>query len=326
MDFITPNRKARLAQLGFLLRHTFTIIGRNGALLVPLIRMWIYAALMVMMFFAGLFLIFYENGNSTWFLVAGVVMFVYKFIFYNRTELTLSRLIYGTATGATPTRAEARREIAPLKSQVRILALLDMASAWVASRKKKEGGLMSMLLGALVEVWDLANHFLLPAIAIDKLGLRDGVAEMKRLKDHVPETLAGVFGIDIMGGVVGTLMAPLYAIGGLAGVACGLLFGAHLPHEFSAGILADLFPTMPEIGPIGPETVFNWLPVFVVVALGMLLQALMARTVTAIKVVYFTLFYIRIKHADALAPEIRADLEGYLDMNERDISDRPAPA
>lgn len=142
MDFITPNRKARLAQLGFLVRHTFTIIGRNRAILAPLIRMWIYAALMVTLLSAGLFLIFYEYGYGTWFLLTGIAMFLYKFFFYNRAELTLSRLVYGTATGATPTRAEALREVAPLKSQIRLLALMDMASAWVASRKKKEGGLM----------------------------------------------------------------------------------------------------------------------------------------------------------------------------------------
>lgn len=53
-----PDRRARLARLGFLIRHSFTIVGRNRALLMPLFRMWIYAAVMVVLFFAGLFLIF----------------------------------------------------------------------------------------------------------------------------------------------------------------------------------------------------------------------------------------------------------------------------
>lgn len=326
MDFEKPDRDARLKQLGFLIKHTFTIVGRNRALLGPLVATWVYAAVMIAVFFAGLFLIFYENGSSTWFLIAGALLFLYKFFFYNRAEMTLSRLTYGTATGASPTRREARREIADVKSRIRILGLLDMAGAWVASRKNKEGGLMALLLGGIVEVWDLVNHFLLPAFAIDKLSLRDGISELKRLKDHVPEALVGVFGIDIMGGVIGTLMAPLYIFGGLAGVACGLFFGGHLPAAFSAGTLSEISRDMPDIGPIGPETVFNWLPVFVLVFLGILLHALLARAVTAIKVVYFTLFYMRIMHADELAPDLRADLEGYLDLDERQMADTPAPA
>lgn len=315
MDFTKPDLKARFAQLGFLVRHTFTIGGRNRALLGPLIVMWVYAVVMTGPFFAGIVLAVYETGISSWFLLGAAVMFIYKFFFYTRAELTLSWLTYGTATGGIPTRREARREIAGLKSQVRTLGLLDMAALWVASRKNKEGGLMAMLLGGIVEVWDLVNHFLLPAFAIDRLSLSAGIAEMKRLKDHVPETLADVFGIDIMGGVIGSLMKPLYLFGVLAGVAFGLLFGGGMPDAFSAGALSEISRDMPQLGPIGPDTVFNWLPVFVVVFVSVLLHALFARAVTAIKVVYFTLFYTRIIHPQDLTPEMRADLEGYLDLD-----------
>ncbi|AML51711.1 hypothetical protein [Falsihalocynthiibacter arcticus] len=315
MDFTKPAFKTRFTQLGFLVRHTFTIVGRNRALLGPLIVMWIYAAVMICLSFIGLVLAVYENGNSTWFLLGAAVMFIYKFFFYNRAELTLSRLTYGTATGGTPTQREARNEIAGLKSQIRTLGLLDMAAVWVASRKNKEGGLMAMLLGGIVEVWDLVNHFLLPAFAIDRLSLSGGIAEMKRLKDHVPETLAGVFGIDIMGGVIGSLMKPFYLFGGLAGGALGLLFGGGMPDAFSAGALSEISGDIPQLGPIGPDTVFNWLPVFVVVFVSVLIHALFARAVTAIKVIYFTLFYTRIMHPEDLAPEMRADLEGYLDLD-----------
>lgn len=66
-----------------------------------------------------------------------------------------------------------------------------MASAWIQSRKNKEGGFMNLVLGGIVGIWDLASHFLLPAFAIDRLSLKDGIARLKRLKDHVPESLAG---------------------------------------------------------------------------------------------------------------------------------------
>ncbi|MCI2396004.1 hypothetical protein [Aliiroseovarius sediminis] len=58
MDFEKPGRGARLKQLGFLVKHTFTIVGRNRALLAPLFAMWDYAAVMIAVIFAGLLLIF----------------------------------------------------------------------------------------------------------------------------------------------------------------------------------------------------------------------------------------------------------------------------
>ena len=74
MNFDKPDRRARLSQLGFLMRHTFSILGRNHAVLTPVLAMWIYATALVTVFFAAL------------------VMIVYKFFFYNSAELTLSRL------------------------------------------------------------------------------------------------------------------------------------------------------------------------------------------------------------------------------------------
>ncbi|NUH65478.1 hypothetical protein HTT03_09285 [Sulfitobacter sp. S0837] len=326
MDFDKPGRRERLSQLGFLMRHTFSIVGRNRAILAPVFAMWAYAAAMVAVFFIGLYLIVIGSGGGGWLLFGGLIMAVYKYFFYNRAELTLSRLTFDTATGATPTRQDATKALAGLKAQSRRLALLDMAAAWIASRKNKEGGLMGMLLGGMGEVWDLVNHFLVPAVAVDRLNLRDGIARLKSLKNHVPETLIGVFGIDIMGGVVGTLMGPIYLFGGLAAIGCGLLFGDALPSAFSAGALRELSPDIPALGPIGPDTVFNWFPVFIFAFLGFVMHGLFARAVTAIKVIYFTLFYSRIMHSEALDPAIRADLEGYLDLSKQKYSSAGVPA
>ncbi|MBI6630668.1 hypothetical protein [Pontibaca salina] len=318
MDFKKPDMKTRLAQLGFLVKHSFTIVGRNRALIAPVARMAVYAIVMILLLFIGICLVLYDNGNGTWFLLAAGLMFLYKFFYYNRAELTLSRMTWTAATGGTPNHRAARKEISDLRRQIRILGLLDMVGAWVASRKTKAGGFMNMLLGGIVEIWDLVNHFLLPAFAIDKLSLADGIASLKQLKDHVPETLGGVFGLDILGGVVRTLMAPLYGAGVLFGIIVGVVGGHHMPEAFSGGTIGELFPDMPQIWLIGPDSIFSWLPVFVVVSLGVLVHAIFARIVTAIKVIYFTLFYARIEHAEALAPDIRADLEGYLELEQTD--------
>lgn len=316
MEFIQPDRKTRLAQLGYLFKHSFTIMGRDRALLAPVIHMLIYATVMVALFFVSVILMVGKGSGHGWLLLAGALMFIYKFFYYNRMELTLSRLVYDTAIGNQPDRQKARAEIAGLKSQIRTLGALDMMSAWVENRKKKSGGLMVLLLGGIVQIWDLVNNFLLPVFAIEKSSFGEAVGELKRLREHVPETLAGVFGINVLGGVIGTLMLPFHGGGALIGLGAGLFLGNQMPAAFSAGELGNLFSDMPDLGAVGPETVFNWLPLIVVMFLGFILQAMLGRAVAAIKVIYFMLLYTRIAHPERLMSELRADLEGYLEMEE----------
>ncbi len=143
----------------------------------------------------------------------------------------------------------------------------------------------------------------------------------------MPETLVGVFGIDIMGRAVGTIMAPIYALLVLAGVGIGLLFGAELPASLSAGQLGDLFPgDYPAWVPVGPDTVFNWLPLFICLWIGKMAGSIFERLVTSVKVIYFTLFYARLMHADALAPDIREELESYLKLDEGEAPGKTAGA
>lgn len=114
MKFQEPNRRARLAQLGYLFKHSFTIVGRDTAIIAPVVRMIIYAAVMMLLFFIGIFLVFYGNGNSTWFLLAGALMFVYKFFYYSRAGLTLNRLVYETATDGKSTQKSSRKSLTGL--------------------------------------------------------------------------------------------------------------------------------------------------------------------------------------------------------------------
>lgn len=322
MKFQRPGFEERIGQLGYLLKHTFTIVARDSDIIVPVIKMSAMAALVVCLFFGGIAAAALGNGwVSTWLILFGVLFFVYKFFYYNKTELALSRLVYETAIGNDPDGASVREQLKGLTGQLWLLSLLDMLSAWIASRRSKGGFLVRIVMGGLVEIWDLVNHFILPVFAIDKLSMREATSRLSELRNNVPETLAGVFGIDVAGGVIRVIMGPVFTIGALLGIAAGIFFGEGMPAGFSAGEIGGLFPTVPEWLPFGPETVFSWMPLFIVIFLCFLGNAILARLVTAVKVVYFTLFYARIAHADALAPDIREELEGYLKMDEQGTGD-----
>jgi len=321
--FRRPGAGERLRQLGYLLKHSFTVVGRDRDILVPLFRMWVYAASLVSVFFAALLAFAMDAGGwGTILLATAISLFVYKYFYYNRQELAQSWLVFETACGRDRSAADARQHVAGFKGQARRLALLDMLAAWISSRRSDgksgvAGAVVNLLLAGLNEIWDLANHFLLPAVAVDGVDLREGASRLTRVKDNVPETLVGVFGIDIMGRAVGTIMAPIYAVLIAAGIALGLWLGGTVPAVFSAGELGALVPgEFPGWLPVGPETQFTWLPLFVCIGIGKLAGALFERGVTCVKVIYFTLFYARIMHIDALDSEVRTELEGYLRMED----------
>jgi len=317
MKFERPGLGERVGQLGYLLKHTFTIVGRDSDIFVPVLKMSAMAVIVVCLFFGGITAVVLGNGGmGTWLILFGLVAFVFKYFYYNMTELALSRLVYETAIGNDPDGASVKQQLQGMRGRLWLLSLADMLSVWISAQRGKSGFLTRMILGGLVEIWDLVNHFLLPAFAIDKLSTREAAHKLTDLKDNVPETLVGVFGIDVAGGVVRAIIGPAYVLGGLLGLAMGLLFGGSMPEGFSGGEIGNLFPSIPAWLPFGPETVFSWMPFFIVIFLCFIGNAVLARLVTAIKVVYFTMFYARITHADKLMPEIREELEGYLNMED----------
>jgi hypothetical protein len=173
--------------------------------------------------------------------------------------------------------------------------------------------LVNLFLSGLNEVWDLVNHYMLPAIAIDQLTLTEGVKKMKELRDQVPETLTGVFGIDFIGRIVGQVTGGLYFV--LILVAGGAMYlgGEALPEAFRYTI---------QENPIGSgPLVLNVLPLIIGLYVGKLFGAVFARTVTSIKVIYFTIFYTQITHRDRIAEGLQPQLVRYLRMEDEPVEE-----
>lgn len=327
MDFVTPSRKARLAQLGYLFKHTFTLFGRHLSIMRPIARMSLYAIAMLCVFAAALVLIALERAGGGWLLFLGATLFIYKFFYYNKVSLVLSRMVYVSATGGDPTAQSARKHLKGLRRQVFVLGMLDLLIAWIRSKKDKDGsGFFNLLIFGVASLGDLVSHFLLPVFAVDKRGLRESLGTLHALKDNVPESLSGVFGLAILKRVVSSMLGLPWVLGIVAGIAAGLLWGGSLPAAFAFGELGERFPIPDNFPLIGPDTIFNWLPLFICVFLGLLANAILARVVDALHTVYYTLFYTRINHADELAPDMRVELDGYLKLDGAAGDDGVTPA
>lgn len=316
-----PGFGERLRQLGYLFKHTFTLVGRHPGIVRPLVRMSVYGAVAASVFFGALLAFGLDaNGVGVGLVLAAIALFVYKFFYYNRQELRQSWLAAETLQGRKRSPAEAGVRVDELAWTARKLALIDMLVARLAqlARGEKAGFLVRVVAGALVEVWDLVNHYLLPAAAVDGLGIRDGVARMKNLRDNVPETLAGVFGIDIAARAVGAIMGPVYLVLVLGSGALGLWIGNDLP-AFHAGPVAEM---LNQVGmDVDPDTLhFAWLPTLIALWIGKMGSVVLERLTTTVKVIYFTVFYMRISHAEMIIDEIRGELDSYLRMEADEVA------
>jgi|GEM_PF-620210 len=340
--FRKPGWSERFGQLAYLLKNTVTIVGRDRDVIRPWLRMSIYAVIMVTALFGGVAAIALGAGDTgMWLLFAACAMFVYKYFYYTRQEMAESWLVAEAVRGRDAVPGDGRRRVSGVRRQARQLAWIMLAFGFVASQAgasddddDDEGGgggilagiIIGVLLAGLSEVLDLAEHFLVPAVAIDGVGLREGTEKLKDLRQQVPETLVGVFGIDIAGGAVRTLALPLYLVLILGAVALGFMVGDAIP-AFYAGDLHTLLgahiqtPAWMGDGPLP----WSWLPLLIAIWLGKMISVVLDRLVDAVKVSYFTLFYLRIAHPGDITPDLRGELDGYLRL-EDDATPGTAPA
>lgn len=313
----------RLNRIGYLLKHTFTVVGRDTDIVTPWTWMIVYSVVTVTAFFAGVVWSFMEAGLlATGAFGLAALMFLYKYFFYNYREVSQSWLVYETICGRDRSYAEAKTAAKKRKSGVRKLAGLDMVMAYLMSQRSDDSKswtswLVNLLLDGLEEVWDLVNHYMLPAIAIDELTLTDGVKKMKELRNQVPETLVGVFGIDFIGRIVGEVTGGLYVALVLVAGGATYLGGEALPEAFAF--------TLQE-NPLGSAPLtLNVLPLIIGVYVAKLFGVIFERTVTSIKVIYFTIFYTQITHRDRIADDLQPELVRFLRMEE-EPGEEMAPA
>ena len=303
--------KDRLKAVGALIKNTFSVIGRDDDIIKPWIRMAIYNFLMVSFFFYSVTGNWYDLPMEGWAFFFAFLMFLYKHFYHNKQEVRLSWTVNQTIIGEDPSYKSATADSKQVKSQIRKLAWLDIGMALMNKGKYIGKGIVQMIMNLIIagmeEVWDLVNHYLLPSVAIDKLEIGDGVKKMKVLKDQVPEALVGVFGIDFMGKLVGRIMVPIYTV--LILVAAALCYFG-----------TDYLPTS-EIDVGGSPATITWVPMVIAIYLGKLFSNLFERTVTAVKVVYFTIFYTKITHPESIMEELQEELTNYLKLDQVEAVD-----
>ena len=320
-------RPEQFAKTGYLLKNSFTIIGRDWDIVRPWIRSTIYGIIAATPMFIAIAIIvnsiILEDGSGIGLAVLLILVWMWlaisKHFFFNKQEIRQSWLVAETVRGKDRSYREAKDASKELKKQIRWLAILDIAVARFASRGgsgQSEGGglgsgLANLIASGLTEVWDLLNHYLIPAVTIDGVSIKDGVGTVKELKDRVPQTLMGVFGIDFIGSVVRSIMAPVYLVLIVISLAIGVLAAGSL-----ASFVIPIDAQLPQWLLTGGSLQFAPFPLILLIFIGRLFSIVVNRAVTAVKVLYFTIFYMQITHSDEIAEDLQPELEAFLKMDE----------
>ena len=171
------------------------------------------------------------------------------------------------------------------------------------NRKCILGVIIGIFLSFLDEVWDLLSHYMIPSVVIEQKSLKEVIPEMKSLKTNVPATLTGVFGIDFVGSVIGSLFTGIVFIVLLISVGIGYLVG--------------LF-TQATVITIGSFS-FSWVPIFIMLFIVSIIGGIYGKIVESIKVIYFTIFYTSIMRPNNIREDMRDELTHYLLMNQSDF-------
>ena len=306
----------RVRNIGYLLKHSVTIIGADWTILKPMVLTSIVGIIQAAVFFVGVGMLMHgvlTQNESLWangwivVLVAALLWFG-KFFYFIGWELRQSGMVFDriAASGTDPAAEKSGHG-----GSVWRLALLDIVMAYAKyARNRKSGALINLILSGFLEVWDLVSHYVLPAIAIDGLTIRESIGRIKELRNRVPATLAGVFGIDLFGKVISALAAPIYAVM----VPLAVFLSWYLASVLPSGGFAVSGEDLPAVLLTDGELVISVVPLLAVAFLGKAGSVVVNRGVTWVKVNYFTLFYLQITHPDRVRDDLQDELVRYLRM------------
>lgn len=295
----------------YLLKYSFTLIGKNTGIVRPTVYLAVLSLIMTSLFF-GAMACFFSRSNITAGIIALVVLLVIlvPLRFFIRTFLKAiqSWMSYLTITGRPVTYPEARRHVKTRTRGLLFIGLVDMIVAKMTHQKSDKGGITGiisgLLLSALTEVWDLLNHYLIPAVVVEGKPLMQSLPEIKSIRENVPSTLVGVFGVDFAGDALrGLLFLPYLLI---------LAIGTGLGY-----LLGPVFPATSWT--LGGHAV-SWVPVLVTLYLNFAIGGMLKACVESVKAIYFTIFYTTIMHEDQIPEAYREQLMGYLRMGAPDAT------
>ena len=286
--------KLRLKDTGYLLKHSFTLFGKEKDLKKPTINMVIYSLIMTcFIFFFILSLIIGKLiGLGIFLLVISLIILTpIKFFYYAKQKSIQSWIAYHALKGVDVDVKQAKKNIKSERGKIRGIAGISFLMSLLGTKSESKGikGIIkNIIISIFKEVWDLLKHYMVPAIVIEKKKLRQCIVNIKSLKTNVPATLVGVFGIDFAGNIVSSFVLMI----GLPAIVIGILISYFLS---------------------------SLIPIFIILFIMVVISNIVNKFVQSVKVIYFTILYTSINRPKDISKDISQDITNYLLMKEGDF-------
>jgi len=159
--------KDRIKDTGYLIRHSFTIIGRDEDIKTPMIKMGIFTTILRIIFFLSLLTILtiesHENVGLIaltvllW-LIMVAILIPMRFFYDVRQKGNLCWVVYNTLCGKDISYRDAVGHTKSQKGRLKALGLGELVLVYSRTFKKDSGLLINLFLGFLTEVWDLLSR------------------------------------------------------------------------------------------------------------------------------------------------------------------------
>lgn len=285
-----------------LLRAGVDVIGSDRFLVLPFVLLFLVKAGRAALLLTLLYLGFVTRDWDTAFplMLIALAYVPFEVLLQTFCQAALSKMTYDTLRNGRISLPATGGALLRRLFTLFFIGLVSTLVRYVSDAKQNGffGFLLALLLFAVREVWDLISNFGIAVIMVERASLGTLVDRLKALRQHVPETLVGVIGIDLAGSLVTSLFAGGVVFGLFGGGAAGYIFADQLPGAFLA--------KFDEVG-------VNTLPTLAILMISFTLSALVQAATICAKSVYFTLLYVMVVRPDELPADRRAPLEAVLD-------------
>jgi hypothetical protein len=270
----------------------------------------VYTAFMHYVFLMAVTSLFYQfhPGWGFLLLLCFLVLLPYAFFFHIKKRACICYLTYAEITRRKATVADAKNVARQQKWNLRLFGFVELALSRANSAIGQSTGyglfhfLVAGAMAILEGAFEVAESYLLPALMIENISLKAAAEKLKSLKSHVPEVLAGTFGLDISGGVASAMLRFAY----FAMILVGALLAYFLP---------KLIPTLPcDVFHSSCHAEYHIFvfPVILAVVLISFIKRVIRIIVTSMQATYFSVFYTLINKPSELSPEMKQKVVEYL--------------
>lgn len=191
--------------VGDIFKLSYDLSNENPAIYSPIKKLMIFGVVDIFALFY--FILGVSEILPLPFYGLGLVVYlfltlIYKYFFNAKMEMRLSWILKESLLGEDANREKAKEYTKKNKYKRIKIAFIDIFFNKIKPRGSKKpsgvlGTISSLILNAGASLWRLVNHFLISAMVVEDVGLKEGVVELKTIKENLSETLGGFFAIDI---------------------------------------------------------------------------------------------------------------------------------